>query len=67
LCLLLTGSEKVIKSLGTGVTDVCEATCGYWELNLRSSKEAVVLLTAEPFLQPLFCISFNQGFKKNFI
>ena len=41
-----------IRSLGTGVSDSCELPCGCWELNLGPLKEQLVLLTAEPSLQP---------------
>jgi hypothetical protein len=39
---------------GTGATDGCELPCGCWELNLGPLKEHLVLLTAEPPLQPQY-------------
>jgi hypothetical protein len=38
---------------GIGPPDGCEPPCGCWELNSGPLEEKPVLLTAEPFLQPL--------------
>ena len=35
------------------ITDGCELTCDYWELNSGPVEEQSVLLTAEPSLQPI--------------
>ena len=40
------------RSLRTGVADGGELPCGCWELNPGSLEEQLVLLTAEPSLQP---------------
>ena len=32
--------------------DVCELLCGFWELQLGSLEEQLMLLTPEPSLQP---------------
>jgi hypothetical protein len=53
-----------------GVTDSCELSIGWWELNLGPLEEQPVLLTTEPSLQPLtyFCcycllvLFFEAGF-----
>ena len=45
--------EEAIKATRTGDTDGCEPPCGCWEMNLGPLQEPQVLLTAEPFLQPL--------------
>jgi hypothetical protein len=42
-----------VRSPGTGVTNRCDLSCGCWELNLGHLEEQPVLLTIEPFLQPL--------------
>ena len=34
------------------VTDSCELSCGFWDLNLGPLEEQPVLLTTEPSLQP---------------
>jgi hypothetical protein len=44
--------EEGIKSPGTGVTDDCEPSCGYWESNLGPLEEQLVPLTTELSLQP---------------
>lgn len=49
-CALLTLKAKY---LITGVTDSCELLCGYWELYSDLLRKLPMLLTAEPFLQPL--------------
>lgn len=36
-----------VRSPGREVTDSCELTCGYWELNPGPLKEQPVLLTAD--------------------
>ena len=36
----------------TGITDSCELTGGYWELNPGPLELQPVLLTTEPSLQP---------------
>lgn len=36
------------------ITDGCEPNFGCWELHSGPLKEQAVLLTAEPFLQPIF-------------
>ena len=44
------------------ITGGCEPPCGCWDLNLGSSEEQSVLLSAEPSLQPtvgvLYLLSF---------
>ena len=46
----------------SGVIDNCELWYGFWELNLSPLEEQLVLLTAEPSLQPkgfnCFCFVF---------
>jgi hypothetical protein len=37
------------------ITDGCEPSCGYWDVNSGPSEEQSVLLPAEPSLQPLEC------------
>jgi hypothetical protein len=49
----LEGSEGCIRSPGTGGTDSCESTRGYWELSLGPLQEQQVLLNVKPPLQPL--------------
>jgi hypothetical protein len=39
-----------VGTLGIGVTDSCELSCGCWELNSSPLEEQPVLLTAEPSL-----------------
>jgi hypothetical protein len=54
-CCYLKTHQK--RSLGT-ITDGCESPCGCWELNSGPLEEQLVLLTAEPSLQPqLFLIN----------
>lgn len=48
LCL-----REVVGSHETGVTDSCEPPRGCWELRRRPREDRLVLLTTEPFLQPL--------------
>jgi hypothetical protein len=43
--------QEGIRSLGTGVIDGCELSCGCWELNPGPLKEQSVFLTAELSLQ----------------
>ena len=38
------------------VTDGCKPPCGCWELNSGPLEEQSVFLTAEPSLQPYFCV-----------
>jgi hypothetical protein len=45
------------------LTDGCESPCGCWDLNSGPLEEQSVLLTAEPFLQPLFCVFILLYFK----
>ena len=44
--------ENGARSSGTGVKDGCEPPCVCWELNPDPLEEQLVLLNAEPFLQP---------------
>jgi hypothetical protein len=46
---------------GPGVIDSCELPCGCLELNLGPLEEQAVLLTSEPFLQPLILIRKRQA------
>lgn len=48
LCL-----REVVRSHETGVIDSCEPPCGCWELHPHPQEDQLVLLTTEPFLQPL--------------
>ena len=41
--------------------DGCEPPCDCWELNSDPLEEQPVLLTAEPFLQPLFWFSETES------
>jgi hypothetical protein len=43
------------------ITDGCEPTCSCWDLNSGPLEEQSVLLTAEPFVQPL-TFSSNWNF-----
>ena len=43
---------KGVQSPGTGATESYELPCGCWDLNLSPLEEQLVLLTAEPSLQP---------------
>jgi hypothetical protein len=43
---------------GTGTTDICVLPCGCWDLNPVALEKQLVLLTAEPSLQPLHSIFF---------
>lgn len=47
--------EKVIISLGTGVTDACKLPNGFRESNPGPLEEEPVLLSTEPSLQPTSC------------
>lgn len=42
---------------GTGIIGGCEPLHGSWELNLGPLQGQLVLLAAEPFLQPRFFVS----------
>jgi hypothetical protein len=42
------------KKASNPITDGCEPSCGCWELNSGPLEDHLVLLTAEPSLQPLF-------------
>jgi hypothetical protein len=44
------------KSPTTGIIDSYELPYGCWELNLGPPEEQLVLLTAEPALQPLYLV-----------
>lgn len=48
--------EEGVDSLGPGVTDVCELPYKYLDLNMGPLEKQTVLLTAEPFLQPLLLL-----------
>lgn len=45
--------EEDIESPGTGLTDSCKPTCGYWDLNTALLEEQPVLLTLGPYTQPI--------------
>jgi hypothetical protein len=51
-CARCLWGEESIPSLGTGVTGSCEPLCGCWELRPGLLQEQLVLLSAEPSLQP---------------
>jgi hypothetical protein len=42
-------AEEGIRFSGMGLTDSCEHSCGFWELNLYPLQEMKVLLSTEPF------------------
>lgn len=44
--------EKEVGSYGTGVPDSCEKPCRCWESNPSPLEDHLVLLAAEPSLQP---------------
>jgi hypothetical protein len=41
-----------VRVSGTGVTEGCEPSCGWWGLNPVSLQEKQVFLTTEPTLHP---------------
>jgi hypothetical protein len=44
--------RRGVRTLGIGITDGCESLYECWELNLGPLEEQLVLLAAEPPLQP---------------
>jgi len=46
------------EAIRPGVTDCSELPCGYWDSNPGPPVEQPVLLTAEPWLQPLSLLSY---------
>lgn len=55
-----------LPSPGTGVIEGCKPPSGCWEWNADTLEEEKVLLTAEPPLQPPFCV-FYCSFSDNFL
>lgn len=54
MCLVLGRPEEGAGSPGTGVTNSCGPSCGYWVLNPGFLEEHLVVSTAEPYLQTAF-------------
>ena len=63
LCLLT--SEEGVRSPGSRVTGGCESQHGCLEYNSGPLEEQRVLLTAQPFLQPLYIYYFYFAFISN--
>ena len=49
--------KESVRSLGTRVTDGCDPPNSCWELNLGPMEKKPVLLTTEPFHQPIVLFS----------
>jgi hypothetical protein len=61
LKLELQSLQRLEKGVGvpeTGLTNDCEQSCKYWQLNLALLQEQQELLTAEPPLQLLRAVSY---------
>lgn len=52
VCMYSCTPEEGIESHRITVTDGCELPCWCWKLNPRPLEEQLMLLTAEPSLQP---------------
>ena len=56
VCLVPTETRRGHWALGIGIhgtRDICELLCACWDSKLYPLEEQLVLLKAEPFLQPL--------------
>lgn len=54
------GLAEGIRSHGAGVTDGCDPSCGYWELNPGSSARPYALLATEPSATSLQLLQLLQ-------